>query len=130
MPDSGLNTVVVGGGIWGLSTAYHLALTGASVRLLERNGDIAAETTPNAAGIIGQIRSSPTMCRAVQYALELCERLGAETGLDACGEQGEYHTLVLDGPLFGKSIRINSSLRKRKDSLMYLQIESVSLLTK
>ncbi len=82
MPDTGLQVAVVGGGIWGLSTAYHLVLKGASVRLLERNRDIAGETTPRAAGIIGQIRSSPTMCRAVQYALDLCGRLGAETGLD------------------------------------------------
>ena len=75
--------VVVGGGIWGLSTAYHLAEMGCeSVRLLERNDDIALETTPRAAGLVGQIRTSPAMCGAIQYALQLFEELGARSGLD------------------------------------------------
>ena len=75
--------LVVGGGIWGLSTAYHLAARGAgSVRLLERNPDLADETTPRAAGLVGQIRSSPTMCAAIRYALDLLDGFAAETGHD------------------------------------------------
>ena len=75
--------LVVGGGIWGLSTAYHLAARGAgSVRLIERNADLADETTPRAAGLVGQIRSSPTMCAAIRYALDLLDRFAAETGHD------------------------------------------------
>lgn len=75
--------VVVGGGIWGLSAAYHLAESGCtSIRLLERNGDVALETTPRAAGLVGQIRTSSAMCGAIQYALQLFEELGARTGLD------------------------------------------------
>jgi diphthamide synthase (EF-2-diphthine--ammonia ligase) len=27
-------------------------------------------------------------------------------GIDACGEEGEYHTLVIDGPLFERRIEI------------------------
>lgn len=77
------NIVVVGGGIWGLSTAYHLAEMGCrSVRLLERNDEVALETTPRAAGLVGQIRTSPAMCGAIQYALQLFEDLGERTGLD------------------------------------------------
>ena len=85
-PDQPLNdqrVVVVGGGIWGLSTAYHLAELGCtSVRLLERNADVALETTPRAAGLVGQIRTSSAMCGAIQYALQLFEDLGERTGLD------------------------------------------------
>ncbi|MFB0527525.1 MAG: diphthine--ammonia ligase, partial [bacterium] len=29
-----------------------------------------------------------------------------ENGIDICGENGEYHTLVVDGPMFKKKIRI------------------------
>jgi diphthine-ammonia ligase len=29
-----------------------------------------------------------------------------EAGVDACGEEGEYHTVVLDGPLFSKPVRV------------------------
>lgn len=75
--------LIVGGGIWGLSTAYHLAkLSDARIRVLERNADVASETTPRAAGLVGQIRSSPTMCRAIQYALELLSHFKEETGQD------------------------------------------------
>ena len=75
--------VIIGGGIWGLSTAYHLARRGAAgVRVLEQNAEVARETTPRAAGLSGQIRSTPTMCRAIQYALDLLSKFGVETGHD------------------------------------------------
>lgn len=75
--------LIVGGGIWGLSTAYHLAKFGQKdILVLERNETIAAETTPQAAGLVGQIRSSVTMLRAVRYALELFSQFPKETGHD------------------------------------------------
>jgi 4-methylaminobutanoate oxidase (formaldehyde-forming) len=74
--------IVVGGGIWGLSTAYHLAQAGTSVRVLERGPEVARETTPRAAGLIGQVRSSPTMCAAVRYALDLLSEFGLRSGHD------------------------------------------------
>lgn len=75
--------IIVGGGIWGLSTAYHLAKIGQKgILIVERNEAIAAETTPRAAGLVGQIRSSATMMHAVQYALELFSQIPEETGHD------------------------------------------------
>ncbi len=75
--------LIVGGGIWGLSTAYHLAKLGQNgVLVLERNEAIAAETTPQAAGLVGQIRSSTPMVQAVRYALELFSQFPKETGHD------------------------------------------------
>ena len=75
--------LIVGGGIWGLSTAYHLAKFGQKdVLVLERNDEIAAETTPQAAGLVGQIRSSVTMLQAIRYALELFSQFPKETGHD------------------------------------------------
>ncbi len=74
---------IVGGGIWGLSAAYHLARAGHTrIRVLERNAAVAAETTPRAAGLVGQIRSDATMLGAVQYALDLLGRFADETGHD------------------------------------------------
>ena len=75
--------LIVGGGIWGLSTAYHLAKFGQKeVLVLERNDVIAAETTPQAAGLVGQIRSSVIMLNAIRYALELFSQFPKETGHD------------------------------------------------
>ena len=76
--------LIVGGGIWGLSTAYHLAKFGQKdVLVLERNAEIATETTPQAAGLVGQIRPSVTMLHAIRYALELFSQFPKETGHDA-----------------------------------------------
>jgi sarcosine dehydrogenase len=88
--DQNLRIVVIGGGIWGLSTAFHLAKMGqVNVRVLERNSDIASETTLQAAGLISQIRSSDLMTKAVQYGLKLLsgfrEETGYEPGLHQCG---------------------------------------------
>jgi len=78
--------LIVGGGIWGLSTAYHLAKFGQKgILVLERNETIAAETTPQAAGLVGQIRSSVTMLQAIRYALELFSQFPQDTSLRQTG---------------------------------------------
>lgn len=59
----------------------------------------------------------------IQQLLEINQR----TGLDICGEQGEYHTLATDGPQFKKRIRIESYSKRVHDSVMYIAIESVRL---
>ncbi len=59
--------------------------------------------------------------------IERLRRMSEESGLDACGEQGEYHTLVLDGPPFTKEIRLNSFRRQQRDSFMFLEIQEVTL---
>src|SRR5215212_5633619 len=77
------STVIVGGGIWGLSTAYHLARAGRTgVLVLERNGRLFEETTSQAAGLVGQIRATPLMRRAIRYAIDLFTGFERETGHD------------------------------------------------
>jgi glycine/D-amino acid oxidase-like deaminating enzyme len=77
------STVIVGGGVWGLSAAYHLARAGRTdVQVLERNGKPFDETTSQAAGLVGQIRSTPLMRRAIRYAIDLFTGFQRETGHD------------------------------------------------
>jgi glycine/D-amino acid oxidase-like deaminating enzyme len=77
------STVIVGGGIWGLSTAYHLARAGRTdVQVLERNDRPFDETTSQAAGLVGQIRATPLMRRAIHYAIDLFSSFERETGRD------------------------------------------------
>src|SRR5829696_5543909 len=81
--NRGESVVIVGGGIWGLSTAYHLARAGwTDVEVLERNGALFDETTSQAAGLVGQIRATPLMRRAIQYAIGLFLDFEKETDHD------------------------------------------------
>jgi len=72
--------VIIGGGIAGCSTAYHLADLGwREVVLLERH-KLTSGSTFHAAGLVGQLRSSANITRLLKYSVELYGRLEAETG--------------------------------------------------
>ncbi|MBN1537096.1 MAG: diphthine--ammonia ligase [Anaerolineales bacterium] len=43
-------------------------------------------------------------------------------GMDACGENGEYHTLVTDGPLFSGNIAIKSLGHECHDGYCFLNV--------
>jgi glycine cleavage system aminomethyltransferase T/glycine/D-amino acid oxidase-like deaminating enzyme len=75
--------VVVGGGVIGTSTAYHLCALGWSDVLLLEQGTLSCGTTWHAAGLVGQLRASESGTRLVQRSGELYARLEAETGLSA-----------------------------------------------
>ncbi len=53
--------VIVGGGIAGCSTAYHLAKLGITDVLLLEQGKLTSGTTWHAAGLIGQKRPNRNM---------------------------------------------------------------------
>src|SRR4051812_3319519 len=73
--------VVVGGGIVGCSTAYHLARLGETDVLLLEQGSLTCGTTWHAAGLVGQMRPNRNMTRMSKYGIELYASLEAETGL-------------------------------------------------
>lgn len=73
--------VIIGGGVIGISIAYHLAQLGRrDVLLLERN-HLTHGATWHAAGLVGQLRSKLNLTRMLQYSVELYDRLEAETGV-------------------------------------------------
>ena len=72
--------VVIGGGIVGCSTAYHLAGLGwDEVVLLERK-KLTSGSTFHAAGLVGQLRTSANITQLLKYSVELYDRLEEETG--------------------------------------------------
>ena len=73
--------VIVGGGIVGCSTAYHLAQLGHQDILLLEQGQLTCGTTWHAAGLVGQMRPNRNMTRMSKYGIELYSKLEAETGL-------------------------------------------------
>src|SRR5512143_3667888 len=73
--------VIVGGGIAGVSTAYHLAKFGITDVLLLEQGKLTCGTTWHAAGLVGQTRATRNATRMSRYGIELYASLEAETGL-------------------------------------------------
>lgn len=73
--------LIIGGGVIGLSVAYHLAKRGADdVTLLERN-HVTSGTSWHAAGIVGPLRATPNMTTLASAALDVFPALEAETGM-------------------------------------------------
>ncbi|MGH7107789.1 MAG: FAD-dependent oxidoreductase, partial [Acetobacteraceae bacterium] len=63
--------VIIGGGIIGCSTAYHLAGLGwRDVVLLERHR-LTSGSTWHAAGLVGQLRTSASITELLKYSVEL-----------------------------------------------------------
>ena len=73
--------IIVGGGIAGCSTAYHLAKLGITDVLVLEQGKLTSGTTWHAAGLIGQMRPNRSMTQMSKYGIELYATLEAETGL-------------------------------------------------
>jgi heterotetrameric sarcosine oxidase gamma subunit len=80
LPDQA-RVVIIGGGVIGTSTAYHLARRGWTDVLLLEQGQLSSGTTWHAAGLLGQLRATESGTRLVQYSARLYGELEAETGL-------------------------------------------------
>ena len=72
--------VIIGGGIVGCSTAYHLAELGLEVCLIE-SGKLTSGSTWHAAGLVGQLRTNANITQLLGYSVDLYNRLEEETGL-------------------------------------------------
>jgi sarcosine dehydrogenase len=73
--------VVIGGGIIGCSTAYHLARDHKADVVLLEQGKLTSGSTWHAAGLVGQLRSSASITRVLKHSVDLYKELETETGL-------------------------------------------------
>ncbi len=73
--------IIVGGGIVGCSTAYHLARLGFDDVLLIEKHALTSGSTWHAAGLVGQLRSQAGITALLGNSISLYNRLEAETGL-------------------------------------------------
>jgi uncharacterized protein (TIGR00290 family) len=55
---------------------------------------------------------------------------GLNKGITPCGEAGEYHTLVVDGPLFKKRLQITESDKVTRGEHHFLEITGIELKAK
>lgn len=73
--------VIIGGGIIGCSTAYHLGKMGWSDVVLLERAKLTSGSTFHAAGLVGQLRSNANVTQLLKYSVELYNNLEADTGL-------------------------------------------------
>ena len=81
LPDKA-QIVVIGGGIIGCSTAYHLARDHKADVVVLEQGKLTSGSTWHAAGLVGQLRSSASITQVLKYSVDLYKRLKEETGLE------------------------------------------------
>lgn len=74
------SAVVIGGGIMGCSTLYHLARLGVRDAVLLEKHKLTSGTTWHSAAQVRQLRSTRNLTRLIQYSSKLYAELEAETG--------------------------------------------------
>ena len=87
------DAIVVGAGISGAATAYHLRKAGAKTLLIER-GEPASGGTGKSAAIIRQSYSTPLLVRLARASITMFENAKAELGKDAGFVQDGYCFVV------------------------------------
>ena len=73
--------VIIGGGIVGCSTAYHLGKLGWRDTVLLERHKLSSGSTFHAAGLVGQLRTSANITQLLGHSVALYNTLEAETGL-------------------------------------------------
>ena len=71
--------VIIGGGIIGASTAYHLAQLGEADCIVLEQGSVTNGSTWHAAGLVGQLRNNANVTQLLKYSVDLYRRLESET---------------------------------------------------
>jgi diphthine-ammonia ligase len=56
--------------------------------------------------------------------------LAKETGMDPCGENGEYHTMTIDGPIFKEKVEISKFSKEKHNNRLFIKISESSLKNK
>lgn len=74
------SVIVIGGGIMGCSTLYHLAKMGVGDAILLERNKLTSGTTWHSAAQVRALRHSQNLTRMIQYSVDLYSQLERETG--------------------------------------------------
>ncbi|OEU81895.1 MAG: hypothetical protein BA873_02285 [Desulfobulbaceae bacterium C00003063] len=72
--------VVIGGGVFGTSVAYHLAKAGCTDIVLVDKGELTSGTTFHSVGLVSQFRTSPSLMKIMNYTIKLFNDLKKDAG--------------------------------------------------
>ena len=79
LPDHA-SVVVIGGGVMGASTLYHLAKNGVSDAILLERNKLTSGTTWHSAAQVRALRSTRNLTDLIRYSVSLYSQLEEETG--------------------------------------------------
>ena len=74
------SVVVIGGGVMGCSTLYHLAKSGVTDTILLERNQVTSGTTWHSAAQVRALRSSHNLTDLIRYSIKLYGSLESETG--------------------------------------------------
>lgn len=136
LPDRA-QIVVIGGGIIGCSTAYHLARDHKADVILLEQGQLTSGSTWHAAGLVGQLRSSASITKVLKYSVDLYKHLDQETGLETGWKMSgclrlatnqdrwiEYRRLATTAQSFGMDMQLLSP-QEAKAKFPLMQVDDL-----
>ncbi|AKH98967.1 glycine cleavage system T protein (aminomethyltransferase) [Hoeflea sp. IMCC20628] len=136
LPDRA-QIVVIGGGIIGCSTAYHLARDHKADVILLEQGQLTSGSTWHAAGLVGQLRSSASITKVLKYSVDLYKHLDQETGLETGWKMSgclrlatnqdrwtEYRRLATTAQSFGMDMQLLSP-QEAKSKFPLMQVDDL-----
>src|SRR5690349_10452433 len=81
LPDRA-RCVIIGGGVGGVSIAYHLAKLGWDDVIVLDRAELTSGSTFHSAGLVGQLRGSVSLTKMMMHSVDLYRRLGEESEFD------------------------------------------------
>ena len=81
-PPDRARCVIIGGGVGGVSIAYHLAELGYEDVVLVERSQLTSGSTFHSAGLVGQTRGSVSLTKMMMHSVELYRRIGDESEFD------------------------------------------------
>jgi diphthine-ammonia ligase len=72
--------------------------------------------------VVGHDKRFPAEWVGRVFDLELIDDMESR-GIDPCGEAGEFHTLVTDGPIFKYPLRLNQTAHLERDGYSFARME-------
>lgn len=72
--------------------------------------------------IVVNTKMMPAKYIGRKFTIDLMNELEA-SGIDSCGESGEFHTVVVDGPIFNERIALTFNGQHERDGYVFMDVE-------